>query len=146
MKAAVLVLLGLTAAAHAQAPGDTEPLPPPPPIEDKSPGTALGLSLGVTLAGYATEVAGIASNNSALAVTGALAGAIGPTTGHIYAGHTWNTGLATRLAGAGVATVGIVVMFDACPIFGNTCDHSQADVGGAIAVAGSLAYFGGVIY
>jgi hypothetical protein len=39
---------------------------------------------------------------------GALVGLIGPTTGHIYAGQTWNPGLKWRLISAGALTISVV--------------------------------------
>lgn len=123
-------------------------------IEVKSPSTAIMLSLGITVGGLglaylADEMdRGTSDSAGALGTLGGIAFMVGPTTGHIYAGNTWNTGLKWRLGGLGVGLGGIVFALSQCDIFeGCTEDEEDAaDVGAAIAVGGVIMYAGGTIY
>ena len=125
----------------------------PVPTEHKSVGTAMALSLGTTLGGVVLFSLGSAQSNDsgggqAIGMVGALAIAIGPTLGHAYAGATWNGGLGMRLAGTGMAFVGFMTAFMACPLFGPCTaeQQSKADLGGVIAVGGGLLYGAGLVY
>jgi hypothetical protein len=120
---------------------------------DKDPDVALALSLGVTAGGYLAVALGSAldhdgSNGIAqgLASVGSIAAIIGPTTGHIYAGDTLNRGLGMRAGGLGLALIGMITIFSACPLFGDSCDEGTADAGIAILIGGGLLYVGGTIY
>jgi hypothetical protein len=114
--------------------------------EIKSPSTALALSLGTTVVGYGLAYFGNGTNSPAVSTTGSVLAFIGPTTGHIYAGQTWNPGLKYRLIGLGVTAVGFVVLIGACPPFGGQCNEGLAMVGVAGAVGGAVTYAGATIY
>lgn len=86
---------------------------PPGPGAYKSESTALWLSAGITLGGLVVSVPGSSSGREAkfaAGVTGMLAFAIGPTTGHIYAGNTWNTGLKWRLGSLALAIPSLLLL------------------------------------
>jgi hypothetical protein len=77
--------------------------------EGASEGVALGLSLTTTLGSVVLLGAiedGYDAPRSLLAL-GFAGVVLGPTTGHVYAGHYVTRGLVVRLAGLGVAAFGI---------------------------------------
>jgi hypothetical protein len=157
------ILLLAPAIVHAQAFEPAEPQLASPsmvdsettgdPAEYTSPSTALALSLGTTLGGVGLVALGesLGKNSSlgdTMLVAGSLAATIGPSLGHVYAGHTWNGGLGMRLAGGVVVLTGAMVAFSACPLF-DPCTGQQkstADFGGIIAVGGALLYGSGLVY
>ena len=99
----VVVLLALSSAALAQAPGETvaQPLPAALPSgPHKDPVNAVALSIGTTLAGTVL-VMGAASEGSGTGALLGLAGMyIGPSTGQWYAGRVGGIGLASRALAA----------------------------------------------
>ncbi|MEO8698433.1 MAG: hypothetical protein ABI867_00280 [Kofleriaceae bacterium] len=110
-------------------------LQPPPP---RSPTVAIALSLGTTLAGIAAfAVAGRIdqTDERAWLATGAVLLAIGPTTGHAYAGSPLNAGLAVRLASGAVGLAGLGLYLD-----------GESLGGGALVVAGAIGYLAGTLY
>jgi hypothetical protein len=119
--------------------------PEAPPPSTKSPGVALALSGGTTLAGAAllaaaSQVDGDGSRGALIGV-GSLAVALGPTLGHSYAGHTLNTGLVTRLVGAGVAAGGIALLLaDGCLAGGHCGARINGDVGALMLIGGAATY------
>src|SRR5262245_1339169 len=129
MKRAGVVVVLLIAARSAWAqygpPSTVEPSPVPmqptmmPGIEEKSPTTAIGLSLGLTVGGLgAMMLASKPDNgetfNGALSTAGAVAFLVGPTAGHVYAGKAWNNGLAARLGGGSLMFLGFVIAISSC--------------------------------
>jgi hypothetical protein len=132
MRAAVLVVaIALASSARARA---DEPAP------HKSPRTAIALSIGITLGGIGLDALGAATNEPILAGIGGLAGALGPTTGHWYAGEAMTPGLGIRLAGSAVATIGIVGVIDC--FFQCKPDPIYMD----LVYVGAAAWVGGAIY
>ena len=115
--AALGILVVLASSARAQPepvllpPQAVAPLPASPEttVTWKSPAVAGVLSIGVTLAGLGLVAgAGLIVTHDddsriaiGLAVTGEASFVLGPTTGHIYAGRAWNTGLKWRLISVG---------------------------------------------
>jgi hypothetical protein len=82
------------------------------PAPHKSRRTAIALSIGVTLGGIGLDALGVATDEPIVAGIGGLAGALGPTTGHWYAGESFTTGLGIRLAGSAVGSIGIIGVMD----------------------------------
>jgi hypothetical protein len=102
--------------AHAQ-PGMVEPQPPR--ASPKSTAAAVSLALGTTAAGVVMlaiganmekNCFGTCTGADTLERFGALAVVVGPSLGHVYAGHTWNAGLGIRLAGMAALGVGVIAM------------------------------------
>ncbi len=114
--------------------------------EPKSEGVAVGLSLGITAGGGLLLVAGAhASSIQGPALTvGLLALAIGPTTGHIYAGHTWSTALGVRIASVGTGLLGAMMVLSCI----DRCQGSaatSADVGAGVFLASAFVYGGATL-
>jgi len=135
--------------------------PPPPELAPSDPGyrsptTALTLSLGFTAAGYGLSAwaryrmetengTQEASTSTAMISTvGAIFALVGPTTGHIYAGKTWNPGLKWRLITLATFTVTGIFFIGAA--------LSETDNDGTVAVlaigvlASGLGYLGATVY
>jgi hypothetical protein len=127
-------------------PSLTRPRPSPyvgPPPPAKSATTATLLSLGVTAAGLAMVDVGNREHISGVSSVGAILFFIGPTSGHTYAGHTWNSGLGMRLVGMGSVFVG--GMFLLSCIDGCDENNSLVDAGFGLALGGAVLYaFGGI--
>ena len=108
----------------------------------KSADAALGLSLGVTAGGLGLMIAGGKWNEAALSTTGTILFVVGPTTGHIYAGHTLNGGLAARAIGSLAAIAGLGFVLSCI----DGCSNNNGDVGGVLLIGGGLLYVGGGLY
>src|ERR1051325_9122121 len=93
--AAILVLLARVAAAQ------------PVQVDEKSPDTALALSLGGTAASVGMVVIGAQQHNPELATAGVLSSLVTPSLGHWYSGHYLTAGLGIRVASATAFTVGL---------------------------------------
>src|SRR5689334_17631164 len=135
-----LIVLLITIPAIAAA----DPEAPPP--AEKSPGVALALSGGTTLAGVALLVAagqvdGDGSRNAMIGA-GSLALAFGPTFGHAYAGDLMNGGLVTRVVGAGVVAGGVALLLANNCLLGGQCDTQINGDIGALMVLGGVATYG----
>lgn len=138
---AASLLLPTTALAQSAPPAPLPALPAPVDTAEVSPTTALGLSIGVTLAGFALGGIGAslddndapAEVSAGLIVAGAAAAALGPSVGHWYAGDLWSRGLATRLVGATAALGGFALLIDA-----SLCEDCAADHGDLGAVVFGL--------
>lgn len=104
--------------------------------DDVSPAVAEALSFGVTAVGAAAMIAGSKTDTRSLTIAGAVAFAIGPTTGHLYAGEWFNSALGFRIAGAALVGSGIA--------FKQMTDTGNPAVGIA-AVVGLLLYTGGMV-
>jgi hypothetical protein len=144
------VLLG-PAVAHAQ-PGNVEPQPfqqppyAPRPVEADTvdPDTALGLSLGGTVASWAMLIVGSKYDNAALGTTGALGTLLAPSFGHWYAHDGLTRGLGLRLLGLGAGAVGLSMALD--HLFDDS-ESAHADDGtiAALMIAGIGLYAAGTI-
>jgi hypothetical protein len=120
----------------------------------KDPSTAGWMSLLVTGGGFGLMLVankldsnGSSSNNGAglVGTVGAIAFFAGPTTGHTYAGHTWNTGLGIRLASTASAVIGIGMLIQCI----DGCSSSQSDnaaFGSVLLVGGMIGYGIGTVY
>ncbi len=156
MVATILTADGATATAQPGNAPLAAPWAPAPPVVgpvagEKRESTALWLSLGGTVASIgllalAENTANDSTGSGDLADGLGTVGAIGlwfaPSAGHWYAGKLWTTGLGLRLAGAGVALVGVVLLVG-CIDSDNTCDEGAAAV---LMVGGAAAFVGGGIY
>jgi hypothetical protein len=156
MRGVVVVLivgiaLGALAGVAGAQPGNTPVYAPPPPPGpapvtgplpgEKSPGVAVTLSLGGTVASYVLLVAAEETQNDGLATLGALGVFLMPTAGHWYAGKLWTDGLTLRLAGIGAVFVGTLLLLD-CGLEGNCEDEGPAT---AMFVLGAGAYVVGSV-
>ncbi|MBV8758495.1 MAG: hypothetical protein JO257_14515 [Deltaproteobacteria bacterium] len=119
-----------------------EPAPPVPVGSPKSPATAVWMSLGVTAGGLGLAALGGNLRVPAISTAGSLAFVIGPTTGHIYAGHTANAGLAARGIGALAGFVGAILIVSCI----DGCSNNNGDLGAGLFIGGGLLYVGGAIY
>ena len=68
------------------------------------------MSLGFTAGGLGLAVLADREQIPALATVGTILFVVGPSTGHTYAGHTWNPGLGARLGGTGMAFLGALLI------------------------------------
>ncbi len=123
------------------------PLPPPPPATgplpgERSPGTALALSLGGTIGAYVLATGSGLAESEGLAATGALGAFLAPSFGHWYAGDPWTDGLTLRLAGAGGVMVGALLLLGECGFEGGDCDETP---GAVLLYGGAAAYVFGTI-
>ena len=110
--AAAAAVSMLATTAHADQRFDPEPLPAPQlqpqeAIHDKSPELAVGMSIGVTLAGYVAMAEGANQDNAKLSVVGFGAVFFGPSLGQWYAGKTGGLGIAARGVGLTMMVYGI---------------------------------------
>lgn len=112
---AALAVAGLASPALAQAPGATPPVEAPKPteiVDEKQPEIAVMLSVGTTLAGFATIAVG--DEHETAALVGLALAYVGPATGQWYAGRFGGYGLAARaVAGVGfVYGIGMLLSGD----------------------------------
>jgi hypothetical protein len=164
MRAAVLAVLLASSIAHAQPPGLTDPTVDQP-LKLKKKSTAMWLTLGTMAAGAGLFAAGEAlyqqpgCYNSCLpqqglAIVGGAALLVGPSVGHIYAGHTWNAGLGIRLGGMTTFALGWLAL---APCFvhpaavqtpvdpQNNGSSSTCAIGGAAVALGAIATVAGTV-
>lgn len=151
--AAAALLLPSIAVAQATPP---TPAPVAPAAGDAtavSPDVALGLSIGVTVAGVGLVALGGAAIDdidapseaaAGLIVAGVAAAAVGPTTGHWYAHDAWTRGLATRLGGAAAIAAGFGMMDTMCDDR-DPCGGVDDTVGTALFALGVTAIVVGTI-
>jgi hypothetical protein len=99
---AVVIVLCAFHAAHAQAPGEVQPLPQP--AELKNPGTAVALSVGTTAVGFLLFVEGVHNESGTAGLIGAGGMFLGPSIGVWYGGGSGILGLAGR-------TTALVMLF-----------------------------------
>lgn len=130
------VVLAASVPAFAQAPGQVAPVAAPagpaPTADAKAPGTALGLSLGATLAGAVLFTAGVASHDGALAAAGGLGLYVGPLAGHWYAHRFDGLGLAFRaLSSFGMLTAFVVLANSHAECFDQADPQCQQDIDAA---------------
>ena len=125
-----LAIALLTATARADSP-------------ERSPGIALGLSAGTTVAGALLTLSALDGweGKKGLVGLGSALVVLGPTLGNIYAGDVWNTGLKLRVASVGAALVGVGVVGAADCFMSNCASTGIATIGGAVVVA-SVVTFG----
>lgn len=116
--------------------------------DEKSPATALQLSLLGTGAGFGMMVAGARWDSSGLSLAGFAVTLIGPSAGHFYAGET---GRGLALTGLRVGAVAATLagatwgLFDCFDLYSeDTCEFSPGAtaliVGGVVLGAGSTIY------
>ena len=136
--ARVAIVLLSTSIAYAQ---------PAPNTDEKSPETAVGLSLATTASGVGVLALAYelrsTDSTTALVTFGVALTVIGPTVGHAYAGQAWNAGLGLRLASVATGVIGgalLVNCLDECR------DHSKADVGAALFLTSAIVYAGATLY
>ncbi|HTL34846.1 MAG TPA: hypothetical protein VL326_17075 [Kofleriaceae bacterium] len=162
MLALVVLVVGVRVAS-AEAPGalPSDPVQAVPDLEPgdpgyRSPGVALGLSLGFTAAGAGLITWGYAEGNGGrsggptkstigtIKTTGVLVAFVGPTTGHIYAGKTWNRGLKWRLISLGAfAVTGTITLVGSA----GSKEVEPVTLAFAIAAgASATAYLGATVY
>jgi hypothetical protein len=107
----ILAFVVLASEARAEPPGMRAPTPPPKHTAPahRSPALALGLSLGVTGAGFALSVAAASRHAPDPAPLMLAVGVtyIGPSIGRWYGGGSAAIGLLTRAAGIGLIGLGI---------------------------------------
>jgi hypothetical protein len=170
-RAACALVLATAAPAAASPPSATPAAPPPaftlaPPPgvvpHRRSPGVALGLSLGVTAGGAALVAAagaiGDSDLGSGLGLAGSLALLVGPTTGHWYANRVANPGLGVRAVSASVGVVALTGLglcaFDGIEIDldpetdppDQPDDDTECSLWGALVVTAGVAYVGGTLF
>jgi len=152
MKIVVVTLATLVAAAApAMAqPGVTEPQPLPQPMQPRmqvegdqlDEGTALGLSLGGTVASWAMLIVAGETDNSTMANVGAIGTMFAPSLGHWYAHHYFSRGLGLRIVGTGAAMVGLAMAIG--DIFDDQSNHDDFTPG-LLMLAGVGLYIGGTL-
>lgn len=143
-------LLALVFCARVATAQPVVPPPAPPPVVasdgDLSPGTAVLLSAGATVASWTVMIAAAHDNSRAtegLALTGALGTMIGPSLGHWYARDYLTVGLGVRVLGAGAMLGGAATAFRDLFDFDGNRDDSGAAV---LLVGGLIAYGAGSVY
>jgi hypothetical protein len=151
-KIAVLIVLCITAGTAAAQPSLTAPSAPPPPFEvsrgdELSPGTALALSLGGTLASYGLIIASMdryGDEYEAMALVGGIGTFVAPSFGHWYEGTILTRGLGFRALGAGTFVTAAMVALSECPLFSEQeCNESPAAP--ILAIAGAAMWVGGTV-
>ncbi len=105
---AVLGLVGLVEQGHAQPALAPPPAPPARAHDERSPAVAVGLSVGVTVAGAAALF--VPSDGARFG--GVIAMYLGPSTGRWYAGESSASGIGYRLLGTGLVVAGIALDMD----------------------------------
>lgn len=157
-----VALAAAAATAHAQpgaTPAGAPPPAPPPPatyapyappppqieINEKSPGTALILSLGGTVAAFA--IGGVANENALLGTASGLGVWLAPSFGHWYAGDGWTTGLTYRMAGGAAMAAGAIWVLSECSLgHDNNGGDDCGEPGFALIIGGAAAFVGGMVY
>lgn len=125
-------------------PSQLEPPPPPvrPPSEPAggrqlSETTALGLSLGGTLAGWTILYLGMQADSGTAAGIGLLGTLLGPNAGHWYGGAAVTRGTGLRLLGGATAIYGFMrAAF---------CEDSCNDTDEYLMIGGALLYLGATV-
>lgn len=115
---------------------------PAQPVEMKSPNLAVAISFGATAAGGLLMYAGDRFHAEPVTAAGLFAFAIGPTTGHFYAGRVWSTSLGVRLASAGGMALGLAMVL---PCIENCSNETMADAGGVLLLASAITYSGATL-
>jgi hypothetical protein len=120
-----IVLLSLDKAAVADT-GRPLVTSPKRAVAPKSPAVAVGVSLGVTLAGAGLAFSWAAHRDDSVSVLGGMIMFVGPTLGRWYAGESSLSGLGVRALTA-VTTIGIFSALFAersCDIDTPDCDNT----------------------
>jgi hypothetical protein len=153
----LFVLASMSALASAQGlpPGATEPTPLVPADDQKSELLAGGLSFGLTAAGFTTLLvtASLAQPDDfgrrlkdkyklPLYLTSGVLLAVGPTSGHIYAGTTWNRGLAVRLVSGTIMVLSVGALDDCC----SEGDHNGNEGAAVVTVVAGIVFLGASLY
>jgi hypothetical protein len=111
----------------------------------RDPATAGLLSGGITFAGGLVVAMAVDRDSAALGALGGTGLALGPSTGHWYAGEVVNPGLGVRVGGLAVAALGATMIHDGRGADG-ACDSTRCRVGTGLAVAGPVLVAGGTLY
>jgi hypothetical protein len=120
--------------------------------EEKSPGTALALSLGVTALGFGAAMAADSTHSEGLGWLGAAGIMFGPNAGHWYAGDFWTPGLGMRLGGGALASIGLMMaLSEAFDDWGSEDEYESGDdpsmeAAGAMFLVGSALFVSGAVY
>jgi hypothetical protein len=130
-----LAALALTAGAAHAAPAD-----------DKSPATAMLLSLGSTAAGIAVTAVSADENSDVGVAIGLGVTVLGPSTGHWYAGEPATIGLAARVLGAGAFLYGAANLQLLCGLGGDRTRCTGDDSAPTFLAVGGALVLGGAIY
>lgn len=160
MRTVLVASLALsTAVADAQVGGPPGLTPPSERhAARKTTTTAMWLTLGTTAAGAGLFFLGESLYQTpgcynscypqqAVAVVGGAAFFVGPSLGHVYAGHTWNAGLGLRLGGIAAFGLGWLAMAPCFAHPANAGDQSQScQVGGIAVTGGAIATLVGTVY
>jgi len=149
-----IAALGNADAQPSQSPLNSPPAAPVPEQVtqpgDKDPNTALALSLGGTVGSIALLSLGSNSDSGAMTTAGSLGLWLAPSFGHWYAGEGWTKGLSLRVGGSAAAVVGVMWVFTSCVTAvdsdGGGSDDSCGSGGWALAVGGTAAFVGGMVY
>jgi len=111
----------------------------------RDPSTAGLLSGGVTFGGALIVAMAIDRDSPTLGALGGTALALGPSTGHWYAGEAYNGGLGVRVAGLALAGLGAAMIHDGRDPDGECADR-RCKTGRGLLVAAPLLVVGGTIY
>jgi hypothetical protein len=80
-----------------------------------------------------------------MTIAGGVLVAVGPSLGHVYAGHVWTTGLKIRLAGLGLAGAGFAgLLLSDHSCTGFVCTKDVIGIG-AVIIGGGVVVVGGAI-
>lgn len=144
------VIAGCTVVDPHRQIGAPPALTPPAAVQEprtggKSTNEAFGLSALGTVAGIGFMAIGAHWSSTPAGMVGGGLFLVGPTLGHVYAGDTWNTGLAIRLASGAVVLVGGAFALR-CIGECSQSDHNAAAVGAVFASIGVLTYAGATLY
>lgn len=149
-----LALVSITAAQPALTPPVTPVTQQPvaPEVDEKSPATAVLLSLGITTAGYITLGA---ADSNAVRLVGAAGVFFGPSTGQWYAGELGGLGMGARAVGLVALGYGFTKILDSetdCTPGDPGCADEQARaksagrVGAFFFFTGATLWVGSTIY
>ena len=150
--AALLLASGVASAQGFSPPGLTPPTvqltpAPSPEVSQKSPSTAVLLSLGITAASYVTLISAADNDNEDLVLVGFIGTYLGPSTGQWYAGQIGGLGLGLRAAGFVSFVYGFSQVLESeCDYEYDDCSDSDGDAGGFLMLAGAGLWIGSSIY
>ena len=142
--AATVASVAIAAPAHAQ-PGDVMPVQAltQPQFDTVDEDTAIGLSLGGTVASWALLIAGGETNNGTMSGIGALGTLLAPSLGHWYAHQALTRGLGLRVLGATAGMVGFALVLD--HLFDETSSNNDDGTAGALLLVGAGLYVAGTV-
>ena len=143
MRSVVVMVVVLASSLARAQPGTTLPTKTPV-LEEKSPAIAMGLSIGIPVAGALTMAFAPKDGEKAL---GFFAMYIGPTTGQWYANKGGGLGLGLRLVSIAGAVGALLLTIDEECDVDTTCKATANDyVAGTIAVGAAGLWIGSSVY